>query len=384
VGFRIVDCSITGRGNGAIYTNSVALIDARAASNLRVEGCTISYGSNENGIDGRTYSGEVPTDWTIRDCSFLTGVSNGTHLAGGGAGAANGTGWAINFEAATTCFYPKVDNCRFAITSTDAGAMRFFNASMPHVRDCAVRFSSHTAGGGDTVTALLLSASAANFKTHAVIDGLVVRDWGAAMSRSRGIRISNVDDVVVRACDLRGDDSAAGDISGRTNDDAALVLDDVENIRIRDCTFSRWNYAQATSACLFIAAGGTTERCTVQGCIFDSNGNYAIHWGGGGTSTHGPVILGNHVLGGASSNNLGITLTGAAGANWSVSHNIIRHNTGVGNDAIFFNNMGGGTCVGNDSNADIRKTGATLIRGYGPDDTFVGLNQNLNFVNAYT
>lgn len=386
VGFTIRNCQITGR-SGAPYTSSVALIDARCASYFSVENCTISYGIEENAIDGRTFESNDVFHWTIRDTQFFTGVSNGTHAPGTGQNGASGTGWAVNIESTTNgANRVLVDNCRWGCDSTDAGGVRFHNTEDCAVRGGSMTFCSHGAGGTDTFQAVQVTATAAGWLSSTKITDLVVAKWVGTMSRSRGIRLQNVNDVSILGCTLRGDEFDGTDIGGRTTTDSAVWVDDCDDVTIKGCKLARWNYGVATSACVVIPTGSVSQRFICNDNQMEGNGNYAISFAGGAAPIGfiGPAIHGNRIAGGADSNNLGITLTSSAGSNWTVIGNTIRHNSGVGFDAIFFNNMGGGVCSGNESNADIRKTGVTLIRGYGPDDTFGGLSQNLNSVNAYT
>lgn len=385
-GFTIRNCAIEGRTNGATYTSSTALIDGRSASYLTIEGCEIVYGTNENGIDGRTYLSGDAFMWRIRDCNIFAGVSNGSHGVGAGQHLADGTGWAINLQSTTNGTQGHViENVRVGADGVDAGAIRLYQPEGVHISKCEVVFSTHGAGGTDTFTGIQVHAAAAAWLANVTISDTLIHKWLGG-SRTRGIRLQNVNDVKIRGCTLRGDEFDGTDISGRTTTDAAVWIDDCDDVKITDSHLARWNYGQTTSACIYVPSSSVSYRLVVAHNTFEGNGNYAIHFVGGAPPVRflGPTIIGNSMSGGADSNNLGITLTSGAGNNWSVIGNTFVHNTGVGNDFIFFNNMGGGICSGNESNADIRRTGATLVRGYKPDDDLGGLNQNLNSVNAYT
>lgn len=387
VGFTIRNCQIEGR-SGAIYTSSVALIDARCASYLLIENCTINYGLNENGIDGRTFESNDIFHWTIRDTQFFTGVSNGVaHAPGAGQNGASGTGWAINAESTTSgALRVLVDNCKWGVDSTDAGGVRFHNGKLCEIRGGDMSFCSHGAGLTDTFQGVLVTATAAGWLTHTKIVDLLLGRWTGSVPRSRGIRLQNVNDVAITGCSIRGDQFDGTDITGRTTDDSALWIDDCDDVRVIGNEFHRWNYSSVTSACIYVPSSSVSWRMVIADNTFEGNGNYCINYVGAAAPANfiGPTIHGNSIYGGANSNNLGITLTSGAGIRWTVNDNVFAHNSGVGFDFIFFNNMGGGVCSGNRANADIRKTGATLIRGYKPDDDFLGLNQNLNSPNAYT
>jgi hypothetical protein len=387
VGFTIRNCTIEGRAT-AVYTSSVGLIDARCASYLLVENCTLNYGLNENGIDGRTFESDDIFHWTIRDTQFFTGVSNGAaHAPGAGQNGASGTGWAINVESTTNgALRVHVENCKWGVSSTDAGGVRFHNTEQCSIRGGDMIFCSHEAGGTDTFQGVQVTATAAGWKTQTKITDLMIGKWIDDLPRTRGIRLQNVDDVSIMGCTINGDQFDGTDIAARTTTDSAVWIDDCDDVRVIGNKFGHWNFGVATSACVYIPSSSVAQRFICTGNQFEGNGNYAIHFVGAAPPVGfiGPVIANNVIAGLGDSLNLGITLTSGAGGTWAVCDNVIRHNTGVGNDAIFFNNMGGGVCSGNDSNADIRKTGVTLIRGYKPDDDFLTLNQNLNNPNAYT
>jgi hypothetical protein len=380
VGFTIRDCTFVGR-EGSPYNLSVSLIDGRSSQYITIEGCQFSYGINENAIDARTHLSGEAFGWRVRDCQFFSGVNNGTHPVNGGQGGTSGTGWAINIESTTTGTQSHViENCRWGSQSVDAGGVRLHNISGAFVRDCENVFSAH-GGGSETFTAIQVSATSGGWGAHVRISDCLIHKWVGG-SRTRGVRLVNVNDVTIDGCTMRGDEFDGTNISGRSTTDAAVWINNCDDVRITRNHFARWNYAQTTSACIYVPSGSVCERMMIESNSFEGNGNYAIHFLGSAPN-QGPIINGNQMRGGPSNNNLGMTLVNA-GLRWVVSNNSFLHNSGAGFDFIFFSNMGGGVCSGNRSNADIRKTGATAIRGYKPDDDLDGLSQNLNFVNAYT
>ncbi len=377
-GFRISDCFIS----GALTTHAFSLgtLVGVGACAVAIENCDFTHAGDEDCIailSGLSGSERVGTDWTIRNCRF-NNVGLATHLTGAGTGTSAGTGWAINSSPDITAQNDNIliDGCRFTGETVDAGGIRASRTRNIRVRDCEWEACSHVAVAANTYTAILFRAPAAAFAMHAVIDNCTVKAWTAAMSRTRGITLQNVDDVKIINSTLRGD-AAAADITGRTTADAAIWIDDCADVKIRGNTITRWNYGSTTSAAIYVGAGSLCERAHITDNSMEGNGGYAIHWIGA-VATHGPHICHNAIQSEGDADNLGITLTSGAGITWVVNGNTIRLHTGAGQDAIFFDTMGGGVCMGNDTNADIRKTGATAIRGYNE------AGQNLNSLNAYT
>ena len=379
-GITLSNCYIAGR-TGAPYTGSISLIDARATKRLTVLGCRVSYGLNENALDGRTYNSENPASWSIRDTLFETGTVNGTHTAGSGINGAEGTGWAINVLNGS---YINVDNCTIQVDSIDAGALKLKDTAYCSVNNSSIT-GAHGASVGDTITAVYVTATTAGFETDSVFNGNKIGPWSGLMPRSRGFVLENTDGVVVDNNTLNGKDLSGTEITGRTNSNSALYVYACNDVRISNNKFKRWNYGDTTSACVYFASSFplASNRITVSNNVLEGNGNYAIDWNA--TADKGPTITSNCIAGEGTSNNLGIHIFNlGAGSHWSIIGNTFRHNSGPGFDFIFFDLSGGGVCSGNASNADIRRTGATTVRGYRPDDSFFGYNQDLNAVNNYT
>ena len=373
-GFVIRDTYVTGRTSG-VYSGSIAMIDARSSDELTVDNCVFNYGTNENCIDLRRFVSANPSMLKVRGCQFFTSVSNGSHAVDAGANGADGTGWAINVETDSgTTFLHTVEDCAFTNNdSSDSGCIRMRNARYATVRGCRFVGLQDTGGGTDRCRAMFFEADSTTHRAHLRISDATVSDCRSA--HTAGLRLVNQIDASIDNCSFWGDTDGV-DVTGRGTDDCALYAENCDWLRVKGCTFQRWEPAGTGSRALrTIGGGSSSDQVVIEGCSFSDCGNYAIDCLAAGLDLS-TIINGCTVDGRGSDNQLGIRASGQG--RWTVNNNTIYLNTGAGQDGILLSTNVRGACMGNTTNADIRKTSVLTVRGYNE------AGQDLNEVNAYT
>ena len=279
-GFVIRDCYIEGHSTSE-YTGSVALIDARCASNLSVERCTLGFSPNENGIDGREYMALRPLNWRIVDCTFTSTDSLGAavHAVGAGTGGAAGTGWAVAVAGASAANAARnimLRGCTFSGMSVDAGGIRFRYARAPKLDGCDWEFCGHGAGA-ESYTGIYL------YDTYeAVCSGLTFHRWstyGAAPIRTCAIRLNGAQNLAISDSIFRGDDDAAAGVTGRAATANALDLDGSNWwVTLTGCVFNEWEPNGAGAQNCIVETSGTCRHWTITGCTFNDNGGFALYF----------------------------------------------------------------------------------------------------------
>jgi hypothetical protein len=375
-GFTIRDCNITGRDT-AVYTGSIAMIDARSSRFLTIQDCSFAYGTEENCIDGRTYVSEHPTRWKIRGCRIEASVDNGSHANAAGTGGANGTGWGINFESTgSTANYLDVVDCTMSnLDSVDSGCIRLYDARFVNLRGVRFVGLEGGAGGSDWCRALwaISSNTSPGLRSHMRISDCTVADLRSATTA--GFRLEEMLDVSIDSCSLWGDEDGS-DITGRSADNIALYAENVDWLKVRGCTFARWDPAGTSSRTIrTIGGGSSSDQVIIEGNAFHDNGNHSISCVAAGLDLS-TIISNNTIDCRGSDNQLGISVSGQG--RWVVNNNAIYLNTGAGQDGIRLGSNVTGVCMGNTTNGDIVKTSVLAVRGYNE------AGQDLNECNAYT
>lgn len=345
-GFTIRDCHITGRAT-ARYTSSIAVVDARCAQYLTIEGCAIVYGDDENGIDGRTFSTYNLFKWRIADCVFENTISNGTHAVDSGNGGTAGTGWAINVErTAAGIGAVAVAGCFFAVNGViDAGGVRFHNLSDVSAENDKWVNCGTTGGASQRFRGIQISASSANTKVRAKISDCAMHTWNN--EETTGIYLENVDDVSITSSSFDGTDLAS-----RANTECAIYCDDTYGVTILGCDFRDWSVSPVRTTVgandYFLARGNRFQNCT----------SYAIT----ATTTGSHISLTDNQVD-ASTANTQFGLLGGAASFVLINNNAIEtfDATVVG---IYIEVAAIGICVGNITNGDIQKAGAGVVRGH--------------------
>lgn len=268
-GFAIRDCRITGRGT-AIYTGSIALIDARCARKLRIENNTISYGTNENAIDGRTYNGETPFDWRIVGNRFDDSIGNGVHLFGAGGSGADGTGWALSLSS---CLKLTLEENIYSINaSIDAGAVRLEDADGYSILGDEHNFCGHGGGATDQYEGYRIEgAGSGSLRGH--MAGVRMHSWVAGTTRVRCVNVDNAAWLTMDGCKFIGQTSAFATITPAAGF-SAMRLDQTQDVAIEKCAFVQWANNSANSRCVTIV--GTNLSLKFMGCIFRDLGGFAI------------------------------------------------------------------------------------------------------------
>jgi len=273
-GFEIRNCTITGR-TSAVYTGSVALIDARCARRFRVIDCVISHGTEENAIDGRTYNGASPFDWLIAGCQFDDASSNGTHAVDGGTGTTDGTGWSVCVEDGA---HVRVEDCRFALsTSLDAGGVRLDDTDHFLLDSLAFVGCGNAAGGGSGRFDGVILTGGSTFGELRNIQGT---DWAAGVTRVRALNLDDCSRLTIRGGTLLGQEAGFGAVIAPAAGYGALRLDDVQDVRIEGTLFESWASNSANSRTIFIDGAGTQTGVWMRGTIFRDCGGYAFQSAG--------------------------------------------------------------------------------------------------------
>ena len=269
-GFVIRDCSIVGR-NTAIYTGSVALIDARCARRLRVLDCSFSYGVNENCIDLRTYNGESPFDAQVRGCRFDDTISNGTHAVGAGSGGANGTGWAINASDVTDYFAR--DNLFLLSAQIDAGGTRLHDVQHWSIDGESFRFCGHAAGGTNRFDGYLLTGTLTG-SIFGKLAGIQFSDWNTGVTRVRCVNLDNCSRIAIGDSTFLGQEFGFGPALVPASGFGAMRVDAIQDVRVHNCLFEKWANATANSRTIFFTT--TFQSLMVEACSFLDCGGYSI------------------------------------------------------------------------------------------------------------
>ena len=366
-GFAIRNCVIEGRGT-APYTGSLALIDARCARKLRIENCSISYGTNENAIDGRTYSSTTPFDWQINGCTFSTGVSNGAHAAGAGTSGALGTGWAVAVQDARVV---ALRDCTFSITTTDAGGVLLYDVTGYSLDALVFGGCGHGAGGADDFDGVRLTGATAC--VDGVVRGCVFRDWLAGTTRARAMNIGIAARLLVSGTKFIGEEFGGTPLSLAATY-SAVRLSNIEDVSVETCVFTSWNRDDAFNRVITLEAGGGTKLALAT-CTFTNCGQAVLDRTAGTwnlVTIDDCTVFADAVTGTAQGFDLqAITLTRA-------TNNSFAFLIAPTRDAIVISTVNF-LVMGNVApNGDIRRVGVPAGRGYNE------AGQDLNLVNAYT
>jgi len=374
-GFAIRDCSITGRTT-AIYTGSIALIDARCARKLHVERNTITYGINENAIDIRTYNGVSPFDVHVRGNRFVGGLTNGVaHVSGAGGSGAAGTGWAFSASDARNVH---VEGNRYAISdSVDAGGVRFFDVEQYSIDDESHIFCGHGAAAAAQYEGILLSGTVQG-TIFGSIDRVQFSEWLGGMTRVRCINLDFCSRLSIEGSTLLGQESGFGPALVPAAGFGAMRVDQIQDVRVSTSLFEKWANATANSRTIFIT--DTLQTFKVMGCSFLDCGGFSI------VRTAGTPIAvmiddcAHYTSDGA--NEDFADLRGCIAPRVTNCKGIVV--AGGPNTFVSFNNANF-LFMGNQApNGDIDMNGAAVAgRGFQPDDTAQGWDQDLNLVNAY-
>lgn len=377
-GFTIRDCQITGRTAG-VYSGTIALIDGRSAQHLAVERCSIHYSPNENAIDGRDYGDWLPLAWRIVDCDFVASqlIGGTMHPVDGGSGTTNGTGWAVSLDGGVDDAAPTrghvIRGCRVAGVSVDAGGFRLHHCRAPKVEGCDFDGCGNmNTPSGTSYTAILISAEDPGYLANAIVTSTTIHRWSTGANRTRGLRLENVDTVLIQGCIVRGD-SAGSDIIGRSASAVAVWLENANSVTIVDSAFAQWEPAGTVSRCI-VHTTGTRAATVIKGCHFKNTGNFAIDLADD-ASGYGPTITSNRIQNGANINQKGISVTVSAGTA-AVNDNAVGTTGSPG--ISLAGNLGSGVCMGNAVSGTIQKTGTGTWRGY--NET----GQDLNRCSSYT
>lgn len=273
-GFAIRHCTITGRGT-AVYTGSVALIDARCARRLRIEHCYVSHGTEENAIDGRTYNGASPFDWIIEGCQFDDAAANGTHAVDGGTGTTDGTGWSVCVDSGS---HIRLRDCRFALsTSLDAGGVRLDNVEHYLIDSPAFVGCGNAAGGGSGRFDGILLTGGTVFGEIRNVQGTA---WAAGVTRVRAVNLDDCSRLTIKGGTLLGQEASFGAVIAPASGYGALRIDEVQDVRIEGVLFESWASNSANSRTIFLDGAGTQTGIWMRGTIFRDCGGYAFQSAG--------------------------------------------------------------------------------------------------------
>lgn len=269
-GFTIRACKITGR-TSAIYTSSIALIDAACARNLRVLDCSISFGGNEDAISGYTRTATAPFDWRIEGNRFDDAATNGAvHAVGAGSGGAAGTGWAINVATGSQI---KLRGNRYAISlSVDAGAVRLSEVSRYTIDDDEHFGCGHTAGGTNRYEGYLLTGTADGC-TIGSMRGVSFADWSAGVTRVRCINANLGRLLTIDACSLVGREAAFGTALAPDAGYGALRVAAFGRIAVA-AHFDGWAAGTANSRTVLL--DGSCDGVKLRSCTFDACGGFSL------------------------------------------------------------------------------------------------------------
>lgn len=367
-GFTIRNTFLQGRGT-AIYTGSIALIDARSARKFRVLDCTINYGTNENAIDGRTYSTVTPFDWRVEGCRFDDGAANGAvHAVGAGSGGADGTGWAINFSAGS---HIKLRDNRYAIsTSVDAGAVRLSEVSRYTIDSDEHVGCGHTAGGTNRYDGYLLTGTADGC-TIGSMKGVGFGDWATGVTRVRCVNADLGRLLTIDAGSFVGREAAFGTAIAPDAGYGALRIGEFGRIAVT-AHFDGWAAGTANSRTVLL--DGSSDGVKLRSCTFDACGGFSLVRTSGTPTT---IDIDDCTVTNTTSGADGFDLTN------TIEHRITNCTfvlSGGGTRQAIVLGANNFLVMGNRAlNADIHNPG-TAYTGRG----FNEAGQNLNLVNAYS
>jgi hypothetical protein len=270
-GFAIRNTFLQGRGT-AIYNSSLAVIDARSARKLRVSDCTINYGTNENAIDGRTYSTVTPFDWCIERCRFDDGATNGAaHASGAGGSGAAGTGWAISVSAGAMI---TLRGNRYAVTnSVDAGCVRLSDVQGFEIDGAQHLFCGHASGGADQFDGYLLTGTG-NGCFLGSMRGINFSDWSTGVTRVIAINLDFVSRLDIEASVLLGQETAFGAALVPAAGFGAMRVDQIQDVSVRGCLFEKWANATANSRTIFFTSN--LQSFTASECSFLDCGGFSV------------------------------------------------------------------------------------------------------------
>ncbi len=375
-GFRITDCSIASAISAHAF--SLGTLTGLGACGVSIDNCDFSYTGDEDCVaikSALSGSERVANDWSIRNCRF-NNIGGATHVAGAGTGTSAGTGWAVNSSPDITAQNDNItiEDCRFTGETVDAGGIRLSHTRNAKVRGCEWYGASHTAGGGDSYTAILVRASAL-FEARTTITDCVIANWNAGKAHTRGVALTNVNDVKVRGCTIRGDDYLAANITGRGADDSAMVLSSVNNITIEGCEIPEWEPGSAANSRGIVCTVGTCERLIINACRFYQFGGFAIYLAPTTGIGNGPTITGNSFSGNTATG-------GGIFCNYGTGFFVINGNTincaNAADPAISMDTISPAVCMGNVTDGKILTAGGGTVRGHNE------AAQDLNSCSAYT